>query len=167
MIEKVSTSFGTDFSTTNNLQNKIVYFERKKNEKQLKLNPMFTLEQIKQAYDKVKTETDFTIYINELIALGIKGYDSMVADGRVVYYSDTDYEVSTDKKYDLLAIAPTANKERFIEYLVMHEGGQSDYFTFCEQAAQCGIYKWRIDITEMTCTYITKDGDALIIEKIN
>ena len=128
---------------------------------------MFTLEQIKQAYDKVKTESDFSIYIQELIQLGVKGYDSLVSDGRVVYYSATDYEVSTDKKYDPLVIAATANKERFIEYLVMHEGGQSDYFTFCEQAAQCGIAKWRIDIQDMTCTYITNSGDPLLIEKIN
>ncbi|WP_367752705.1 DUF1398 domain-containing protein [Flavobacterium sp. WC2430] len=127
---------------------------------------MFTLEQIKQAYDKVQTESDFAIYIQELIHLGIKGYDTIVSDSRVVYYSDTDYEVSTDKKYEPLYIAPTGNKERFIECLVMHESGQTDYFTFCQQAAQCGIAKWRIDIIEMTCTYLTTAGDALIIEKI-
>lgn len=127
---------------------------------------MYTLEQIKQAYDKVKTESDFAIYIQELINLGIKGYDSLVTDGRIVYYSDTDYEVSTDKKYDPLLIATSPNKERFIEYLVMHESGQSDYFTFCEHAAQCGIAKWRIAIIEMTCTYYTLEGDALIIEKL-
>ncbi|WP_369753662.1 DUF1398 domain-containing protein [Flavobacterium sp. WC2409] len=127
---------------------------------------MFTLEQIKQAYDKVQTESDFAIYIQELIHLGIKGYDTIVSDSRVVYYSDTDYEVSTDKKYEPLYITPTGNKERFIECLVMHESGQTDYFTFCQQAAQCGIAKWRIDIIEMTCTYLTTAGDALIIEKI-
>ena len=127
---------------------------------------MFTLEQIKKAYDKVQTESDFAIYIQELIHLGIKGYDTIVSDSRVVYYSDTDYEVSTDKKYEPLYIAPTGNKERFIEFLVMHESGQTDYFTFCQQAAQCGIAKWRIDIIEMTCTYLTTTGDALIIEKI-
>ena len=127
---------------------------------------MFTLEQIKKAYDKVQTESDFAIYIQELIHLGIKGYDTIVSDSRVVYYSDTDYEVSTDKKYEPLYIAPKGNKERFIEYLVMHESGQTDYFTFCQQAAQCGIAKWRIDIIEMTCTYLTTTGDALIIEKI-
>ncbi|WP_367769464.1 DUF1398 family protein [Flavobacterium sp. WC2421] len=127
---------------------------------------MFTLEQIKQAYDKVQTESDFAIYIQELIHLGIKGYDTIVSDSRVVYYSDTDYEVSTDKKYEPLYITPTGNKERFIECLVKHESGQTDYFTFCQQAAQCGIAKWRIDIIEMTCTYLTTAGDALIIEKI-
>ena len=127
---------------------------------------MFTLAQIKQAYDKVQTEIDFKNYIQELIELGIKGYDTLVTDGRVVYYGDTNQEVSTDKKYDQLFIAATANKERFIEYLVLHESGQTDYYTFCQQAAQCGIAKSRIDIIEMTCTYLTSLGDPIVIEKI-
>jgi uncharacterized protein YbcV (DUF1398 family) len=127
---------------------------------------MFTLAQIKQAYDKVQTGTDFENYIQELILLGIKGYDTLITDGRVVYYGDTNHEVSTDKEYEQLSIAATANKERFIEYLVHHESGQSDYFTFCQQAAQCGIAKCRIDIIEMTCTYLTAQNDPIVIEKI-
>lgn len=128
---------------------------------------MFTLEQIKQAYDKVKTEADFAIYIQELIALGIKGYDTFITDGRVVYYGDNGQEASTEKKYDQLSVAATVNKERFIEYLVMHESGQTDYYTFCHQAAQCGIAKCRIDIIELTSTYLTAEGDAIVIEKIS
>ncbi|QIH37839.1 DUF1398 family protein [Flavobacterium sp. Sr18] len=127
---------------------------------------MFTLAQIKQAYDKVHTEIDFKNYIQELIELGIKEYDTHVTDGRVVYYGDTNHEVSTDAKYDQLLIAGTANKERFIEYLVTHESGQTDYYTFCQQAAQCGIAKSHIDIIEMTCTYLTSAGDPVVIEKI-
>ncbi|WP_317040174.1 DUF1398 family protein [Flavobacterium gillisiae] len=74
--------------------------------------------------------------------------------------------MSTDKKYDVIKIASTANKERFIEFLVMHQDGQTDYFTFCQQAAQSGIAKWRVDIIEMTCTYFDTAGDAIVIEKI-
>ncbi|MEZ7504855.1 DUF1398 domain-containing protein [Flavobacterium sp. Arc2] len=127
---------------------------------------MFTLEQIKQAHDKVQTADDFTNYIQELINLGVKGYDTHVNDGRVAYYGENDYAVSTDKKYDEIKIAPMANKERFIEFLVMHQDGQTDYFTFCQQAAQSGIAKWRVDIIEMTCTYFDTAGAAIIIEKI-
>jgi uncharacterized protein YbcV (DUF1398 family) len=127
---------------------------------------MFTLEQIKQAYDKVKTEADFAVYIQELIHLGIKGYNTYITDGRVIYYGAIDHEASTDKKYEHLSIAATANKERFIEYLVLHESGHTDNYTFYQQAAQCGIAKWRIDIIEMTCTYLSAEGDAIVIENI-
>jgi uncharacterized protein YbcV (DUF1398 family) len=127
---------------------------------------MFTLELIKVAYDKVKTGADFPNYIQELIDMGIEGYDTYTADSRVVYFGANNYDASTDRKHTDFPVASTVNKERFIEYLVMHQGGQTDYITFCEQAAQCGIAKWRIDIIGMTCTYFSADGEAIIIEKL-
>jgi uncharacterized protein YbcV (DUF1398 family) len=127
---------------------------------------MFTLEQIKQAHDKVQTGADFAIYIQNLIDLGVEGYDTIVSDGRVAYFGSNSYSVSTDKKYDKIKIAANANKERFIEFLVMHQDGQTDYFTFCQQAAQSGIASWRIAIIEMTCTYFDASGNAIVIEKI-
>jgi uncharacterized protein YbcV (DUF1398 family) len=127
---------------------------------------MFTLEQIKQAHDKVQTGADFAIYIQNLIDLGVEGYDTIVSDGRVAYFGSKNYSVSTDKKYDKIKIAANANKERFIEFLVMHQDGQTDYFTFCQQAAQSGIASWRIAIIEMTCTYFDASGNAIVIEKI-
>jgi uncharacterized protein YbcV (DUF1398 family) len=46
----------------------------------------------------------------------------------------------------------------------MHQDGQTDYFTFCQQAAQRILAKSRIDIIEMTCTYFDA-SNAIIIEK--
>jgi uncharacterized protein YbcV (DUF1398 family) len=46
---------------------------------------MFTLEQIKKAHDKVQTGADFPIYIQELIDLGVEGYDTLINDGHVAY----------------------------------------------------------------------------------
>jgi uncharacterized protein YbcV (DUF1398 family) len=127
---------------------------------------MFSIDQIKAAHSKVKSGADFPNYIQDLIQLGVKGYDTIVTDGSVSYYGDNDFATSTDKKYDALTIAPSANKERFIEYLVMHQDGQTDYFTFCQHAAQCGIAKWRVDIIEMTCTYYDDAENPILIEKI-
>jgi hypothetical protein len=42
---------------------------------------MFTIEQIKAAHSKVKSGTDFPAYVQELIALGVTGYETYVADG--------------------------------------------------------------------------------------
>lgn len=127
---------------------------------------MFSLQEIKIAHDKVRSGTDFPIYIQELIQLGVKGYETIVCDGRVRYYGDATNEASTDKKYEALPIAASANKERFIEYLVMHQDGQTDYYTFCQQAAQSGIASWQIDILEMTCTYRDTNNNPIVIEKI-
>jgi uncharacterized protein YbcV (DUF1398 family) len=127
---------------------------------------MFTIDQIKEAHAKVKTGADFPNYIQDLIILGVKGYDTFVSDGRVEYYGVNNYSITSEEKYAPIAIATATNKERFIEFLVMHQDGQTDYMTFCNHAAQCGIAKWRVDIIEMTCTYSNIAGDVILIEKI-
>ncbi|MBF4519135.1 DUF1398 domain-containing protein [Flavobacterium sp. ANB] len=127
---------------------------------------MFTIDQIKDAHSKVKSGADFPNYIQDLIILGVKGYDTFVNDGHVEYYGVNNYNVTADEKYAEIKVADTANKERFIEFLVMHQDGQTDYLTFCNHAAQCGIAKWRVDIIEMTCTYFDKAENEILIEKI-
>jgi uncharacterized protein YbcV (DUF1398 family) len=128
---------------------------------------MFTIEQIKEAHSKVKNGADFTNYIQDLIILGVKGYDTFVNDGHVQYYGVNNYSVTSDEKYDAIVIAASANKERFIEFLVMHQDGQTDYLTFCNHAGQCGIARWRVDIIEMTCTYFDQSDAEILIEKIS
>ncbi|WP_202703463.1 DUF1398 domain-containing protein [Flavobacterium sp. UGB4466] len=127
---------------------------------------MFTIEQIKEAHAKVQTGADFPNYIQDLIILGVKGYDTFVHDGHVEYYGVNNYHVTADEKYDEIKVESVPNKERFIEFLVMHQDGQTDYLTFCRHAAQCGIAKWRVDIIEMTCTYFDKGENEILIEKI-
>jgi uncharacterized protein YbcV (DUF1398 family) len=127
---------------------------------------MFTIAQIQEAHSKVKSGADFPNYIQDLIILGVKGYDTFVNDGHVQYYGINNYSVSSEEKYDEITIATTAIKERFIEFLVMHQDGQTDYLTFCNHAGQCGIARWRVDIIEMTCTYFDLSENAIIIEKI-
>lgn len=127
---------------------------------------MFTIDQIKEAHAKVKSGADFPAYIQDLIALGVKGYDTFVNDGHVEYFGADDFRAVATETYNSISIAPAANKERFIEFLVMHQDGQTDYLSFCNHAAQCGIAKWSINIIEMTCTYFDQSGAEILIEKI-
>jgi uncharacterized protein YbcV (DUF1398 family) len=127
---------------------------------------MFTIAQIKEAHSRVKTGADFPTYIQDLIALGVLGYDTFVNDGHIEYFGTNDFRAAATDTYANIIIAPSANKERFIEFLVMHQDGQTDYLTFCNHAAQCGIAKWSVNIIEMTCTYYDQSGAAILIEKI-
>jgi len=127
---------------------------------------MFTLAQIKEAHSKVKSGADFPAYIQDVLALGVRGYDTFVNDGHVEYFGVNDYRVEATKTYDNIGIAASANKERFIEFLVMHQSGQTDYFTFCNHAAQCGIAKWSVNIIEMICTYYDASDAPIVIEKM-
>ncbi|TEB41304.1 DUF1398 domain-containing protein, partial [Flavobacterium circumlabens] len=97
---------------------------------------MFTIEQIKEAHGKVKSGADFPNYIQDLIILGVKGYDTFVHDGHVEYYGVNNYSVTADEKYPEIKISVAVNKELFIEFLVKHQNGETDYLTFCNHAAQ-------------------------------
>jgi uncharacterized protein YbcV (DUF1398 family) len=127
---------------------------------------MFTIEQIKEAHAKVKSGADFPNYIQDLIILGVKGYDTFVNDGHTEYYGVNNYSVIADEKYAEIKVAHFANKELFIELLLKHQSGETDYMAFCNHCAQCGIAKWRVDIIEMTCTYFDLSGSEILIEKI-
>ena len=127
---------------------------------------MFTIAQIKEAHDKVKSGADFPKYIQDLINLGVIGYDTFVADGHVEYFGADNYRTTATETYATLTVASSANKERFIEFLVMHQEGQTDYLTFCLQAAQCGIAQWTVNIVEKTCTYFDNNQNSILIEKI-
>ena len=127
---------------------------------------MFTIEQIKEAHSRVKSGSDFPNYIQDLINLGVLGYETFTNDGHVNYFGINNFSVATTKNYDEITVASTPNKERFIEFLVMHQDGQTDYLTFCNHAAQCGIAKWSVNIIEMTCTYFDASNESILIEKI-
>lgn len=127
---------------------------------------MFTITQIKEAHSKVKSGAEFPAYIQDLIQLGVQGYEIFVNDGHEEYFGNANYRVVVTETYPSITIAPSANKERFIEFLVMHQDGQTDYLTFCNHAAQCGIAKWSVNIIEMTCTYFDLSDAAILIEKI-
>lgn len=127
---------------------------------------MFTIEQIKEAHSKVKSGADFPNYIQDLIKLGVLGYETFTNNGHVEYFGADNFRAVANKSYDNIPVAKTANKERFIEFLVMHQEGETDYHTFCQHAAQCGIAKWSVNIIEMICTYFDQSDDAILIEKI-
>ncbi|RED26637.1 uncharacterized protein YbcV (DUF1398 family) [Flavobacterium cutihirudinis] len=127
---------------------------------------MFTIEQIKDAHSKVKSGADFPNYIQDLIILGVKGYDTFVNDGRSEYYGVNGYSVTSEEKYSPISISSTVNKELFIEQLVKHQHGETDYPTFCNHCGQCGIAKWRVDIIDLTCTYFDSADNEILIEKI-
>lgn len=127
---------------------------------------MFTVEQIKEAHSKVQSGADFPVYIRALKALGLTSYDTFVADGHADYYGAAHDHVSSAPLYDRLLIAETADSEHFKADLKTHQEGGTDYFTFCQDAAKCGIAKWTIDFTQLTCTYSDQHGNTVVVEHI-
>lgn len=127
---------------------------------------MFTTEQIQAAHVKVKSGADFPAYVQELIRLGVKSYDLFVADGHAEYFGEKGYKTVSAANYTALTIAESSNKEAFKQKLKSHQQGETDYMTFCRDAAASGVEKWTVDMQEMTCAYYNKAGNKLVVETI-
>ena len=63
---------------------------------------MFTLDQIKTAHSKVKSGADYPNYVQDLIKLGVTGYDTYVSDGHAVYREENNYVIQSDSKYPVM-----------------------------------------------------------------
>src|ERR1700744_366280 len=107
---------------------------------------MFTIEQIRAAHSKVKSGADFPKYIQELKELGISSYTHYVSDGRIIYKGVTNFTLSADAKWNARAITNQASPSDLRQQLKVHQQGQSDYPTFCLQAAEAGVEKWVVDM---------------------
>lgn len=133
---------------------------------QIKLEIMFTLNQIKAAHSKVKSGADFPAYIEDLKKLGITCYETFVDDGHTEYYSANSHQVSSPAQYSSRTVASTANRTQFQTDLKAHQAGETDYQTFCKDCAKSGIEKWVVILDEMTCTYFDKEEDEVLVEVI-
>lgn len=128
---------------------------------------MFTIEEIKSAESKIKTGADFPQFIKEIKDLGIVRNDVYVANGLSIYYDNEDNSAqASPDEYPELSINDESSAEKLEHALKIHQQGETDYFTFCEQAADAGVEKWIIDIPKMTCTYLDAEQKELVKETI-
>jgi len=128
---------------------------------------MFTIEDIRAAESKIKTGADFPQFIKEIKEMGVKRNDVYVSNGLSIYFDDEDnvQQISPDE-YPTLIINDEASAAKLTHALKIHQQGETDYFTFCKQAADAGVEKWVTDLEEMTCTYLDAEGNELVKENI-
>ncbi len=127
---------------------------------------MFTLQQLKAAHARVKTGADFPIYIQEIKALGLITYDYLVQNGVTVYHGAGGHTVTADAIYDDLTISPTPSAQALQHAISIHQQGQTDFLTFCRQAADAGVERWVIDTKKMLCSYLDLQGNLMVAEPI-
>lgn len=127
---------------------------------------MFTLEKIAEANSKVKSGADFPRLVQEVIEMGIVANDVFVRDGHAEYFGKDGEKLVSDAIYAPLNVADESLLEEFTRRLKAHQQGQTDYPTFCRDAAETGIEKWTLDLEKMTCTYYDKAGNEILVEEI-
>ena len=127
---------------------------------------MFTIDQINQAHAKVKSGADFPNYIQDLIKLGVTGFETYVADGHTVYFGKDEVRIQSEATYTALKLADESDKDQFQEDLKDHQQGKTSYQTFCLDCAWSGVEKWVVDMAKMTCVYFDKSGNEMLSEAI-
>ncbi len=127
---------------------------------------MFTIEQIKAAHSKVKSGADFPNYVQEMKSLGVLFYEHFVSDGHIQYHGSNNFIISADAKWMPVEVAKTSYKETLKHSLLIHQQGQTDYLTFCKQAAEAGVEKWIVNMQNMTCNYYDNLGNKMLAEEI-
>ena len=136
------------------------------NQDQESISKQFTLEEMLAAHAKAKTGADFPKYIQEIKALGLVTYDFFVKDGVVVYHGENGYEVKGYAKYGPLTVNKRADAEALKHTISIHQQGQTDFITFCKQAANAGVERWIIDTPHMVCNYLDLNGSIMVSEPI-
>ena len=127
---------------------------------------MFTIHQIHEAFAKVKSGADFPQFVQDLKAIGVTHYDNFVSDGRTKYYGPNNFILDGESKYPEMQVNDTGSADRLKHAISIHQQGQTDYPTFCAQAADAGVEKWTTHMIRMTVTYLDKKGNSLTVEPI-
>lgn len=127
---------------------------------------MFTVEQIENAHNKVKTGADFPNYIQEIKKMGVKSFETWVKDSHTQYFGENDFTTTSEPQYENLTIADNSDKEKFVQQLKSHQRGETNYIKFCQDCAETGIEKWIVDLDKFTCIYYDKAGNEILLEEI-
>jgi len=128
---------------------------------------MFSIEEIKAAESKIETGADFPQFIKKIKEMGVVRNDVYVSNGLSVYFDSEDHSVqASPDEYPNLVINDEASAEKLQHALQVHQKGETDYLTFCKQAADAGVEKWVTDLNEMTCTYLDSAQKELVKEAI-
>jgi uncharacterized protein YbcV (DUF1398 family) len=127
---------------------------------------MFTIQQIEDAHSKVKSGADFPKYIQDIKQLGVMCFETYVFDCHTTYFGQNDFQTKSQAQYNDLIIADKSDKNRFLQYLKIHQQGETNYLTFCGHCAETGVEKWIVDIDKLTCVYYDKAGNELLAEVI-
>lgn len=127
---------------------------------------MFTVEQIELAHSKIKSGAEFPKYIQDIKKIGVIVFETWVADSHTIYFGKNEYQVKSKPKYENMPIAKKSDKDKFNQYLKIHQKGETDYFTFCKYCAETGIEKWIVNLDKMTCTYYDRADKVILVETV-
>jgi len=127
---------------------------------------MFTLAQIETAHSNIESGKGFPEFAKTIEALGVQTFETYVEDGSTTYNGKDGAQVTSAQQYAPILIYGIVNPEKFLTDLRNHQQGNTDFFQFCKDCADSGIFKWTVDLKAKTCTYYDQAGTPVFEEQI-
>jgi uncharacterized protein YbcV (DUF1398 family) len=127
---------------------------------------MFTKSQIELAAGRTRTGADYPKFVQELKDIGVRGYEHLVATGITNFLGDGGYQVTMSNPQESLAISERPSHESLKKAIESHQDGQTDYATFCKQAAESGVAVWVANFDRMHVVYYGLYGNEILTEPI-
>ena len=93
-------------------------------------------------------------------------YDFFVTDGHSEYVASSGEMIAAPAKYASKTIAAASNADALRHTIAIHQQGQTDFETFCQQAADAGVHYWRTDAVNLACIYVDMAGNEVVNEPI-
>jgi uncharacterized protein YbcV (DUF1398 family) len=128
---------------------------------------MFTLEEINHLHDRLGSAKTLPEYVRALKAIGVQRYDSYLADGHSEYFGQGGHTVVSPPVHEVLPVAESSQRERFLQHLRRHELRQTTFLEMSRGLAQSGTEKWTVDMGRMTMTFCDKAGIEMLVEQIS
>ena len=91
---------------------------------------MFTIEQVHEAFKKVKSGADFPQFVQDLKAIGVTHYDNYVADGLTKYFGTNNFVVNGEAKYPTMTVNNNSSADKLKHSISIHQHGQTDIRLF-------------------------------------
>ena len=127
---------------------------------------MFTLTQIETAHSNEGSGNNFPKFAKTIKEMGVSTFITFVEDGSTTYKAADGAQVTSAQKYAPLLIFGIVDPTRFLADLRSHQQGNTDFFQFCKDCADSGIFKWIVDLNAKTCTYYDREGNSIFEEQI-
>ena len=124
---------------------------------------MFQVEQI----IKIKLENPSFLYlVKEVKKIGVVASKFFVSEGEEYYFGENNFEIKLDPIYSKIEVNKLVNKDGFANILLLHQKGETNFITFCKQAAEVGVYYWVVDLIKMNVIYYDTYGNIILEELI-
>lgn len=125
----------------------------------------FSLESIHRAQN-LFTGPDFPKLVREYRKMGIVTNIYNIEIGLVIYENKNGKQIKDSGIKVNFEIIPSAVYIDALLSLQKNQKGESDFLSFCNEIGKAGIYKWVVNLENMTCNYYDKKETIVISENV-